>query len=195
MCATAASPGRYLQFSMAPYFNFNFLLPLFVLAYLAALLFNQKPKGSSLNRPIVYHSTFLALVILNILGFLFNLDNNQSSGCLITDQPVFRPTNITYSLISISLFVVAYSTQQKKLRALLISVEFVYWLAKLSYLKGGYAIGIAGVPIREVVIFDATALLLRLVLIRQVLQLTMSTFFLILLSALILFIRRGRFFG
>jgi hypothetical protein len=46
-------------------------------------------------------------------------------------------------------------------------VELLYWIFKLMVIKGGYAVGIGGVPDSDVLLFDSVALTLRLLLIHS----------------------------
>ncbi len=127
---------------------------------------------------------FFVLVGWTIIGFLYWLDNNETEGCEMIEKSIFSTGNTISSFTSIGLLISAYYLKQKQL--LLLSIELMFWLYKLFCVKGGYAVGLTAVPIMTVVYFDIVALALRLILIKRVGQLPVTS--LIIVMPILLFI-------
>jgi hypothetical protein len=158
------------------------------------LLFKLKSKHSWIIKVTSISWIFYALIGLTIIGFLFSLDNNKAFGCIISDTSVLSSNNIIYSGISIGLLTLAYISKDRKKQLLILSVELLFWLYKLFYLKGGYSVGITASPMFGVLCFDIIALTLRLILIKQVAKLRIRTIYMLLPMFLIMFIKVGHYF-
>lgn len=113
---------------------------------------------------------YRVLFILLIVGFFTRLDNSNLYGCIIGVFGVFELDNILYSGLSIVLVLLSYNFRNKRLGVVILIIELAYWSFKLMVIKGGYAVGIVGVPEKMVVIHDFIVLLLRLSLISVMLN-------------------------
>lgn len=109
---------------------------------------------------------YIALMLWTLAGFVFVLDNSMSFGCIAGSgsNRVLNSQNIGYSSISLLLLSVGYFLPGKNAWIILF-FELLYWLIKLLFIKGGYAVGLGGVPDLSVVFFDSVALTLRLLFI------------------------------
>ena len=169
------------------------LIPVSLLIVTGIILFKLNPKNILARKTILYHLTFYSLVAATVIGFFFDLDNNQNSGCIISDDSIFATKNAMYSITSLALLIIAYLTRQRKYQLLIFSSEFMFWLVKFLFLKGGYSVGYIGEPMQSIVLFDSVALALRFALIMQIAQRQIKTFIVLLIVLLITFNMRGHF--
>jgi hypothetical protein len=109
---------------------------------------------------------FTTLILWTLFGFVFMLDNSMAWGCLSGLEETLSIRNITYSGLSILLITTGFFMHNKKGLAILFG-ELVYWTFKLMIAKGGYAVGLGGTPDENILMFDAVALTLRLLLIQS----------------------------
>jgi len=68
-------------------------------------------------------------------------------------------------------------------------LELLYWLLKLFNWKGGYAVGLAGVPAFSVLFFDMIALCLRLMLLNASLQFKFSNNYILIPLVIIFYVK------
>ncbi len=122
---------------------------------------------------------FRLLIIWTLFGFFLRWDNNMFHGCIMGDDRVFALDNIFFSTTSFILLTLGVAFQRINERVWFLFLELFYWLFKLFYLKGGYAVGIAGVPIFTVVFFDMIALCLRIMLMNSSLNFKFSNNYII----------------
>ncbi|MEJ8817352.1 hypothetical protein [Lacibacter sp. H407] len=113
---------------------------------------------------------YLILIAWTIIGFLFRWDNNMQVGCTIQSDNILGQDNIFFSATSIILLTLGVSFQRNNERIWFLFLELLYWLLKLFYWKGGYGVGIGGIPIFTVVFFDMIALFLRIMLLNATLE-------------------------
>ena len=132
---------------------------------------------------------YLLLIALTIVGFLFRLDNNMEEGCMIQSDNVFEQDNIFLSTTSIVLLTVGVSFQRINERIWFIFLELLFWLLKLFYWKGGYAVGIGGLPDFSVLFFDMIAMCLRLMLLNASLQFKFSNNYILIPLVIIFYIK------
>lgn len=170
------------------------LIPTLLLLLGGLLLFKLKSKYNWISKATSIRWTFYALIGLTLIGFLFSFDNNQAFGCIVSETSVFSSNNIIYSAISIGLLTLAYINKDRKNQLVILSLELLFWLYKLLYLKGGYSVGITASPIFGVLYFDIIALTLRLILIKQVAKFRIKTIYMLLPMFLIMFIKVGHYF-
>jgi hypothetical protein len=133
--------------------------------------------------------SFLLLMAWTILGFLFRWDNNMEVGCTIWNDNVFAQDNIFLSATSIILLTVGVSFQKIDERIWFLFLELLFWLLKLFYWKGGYAVGIGGTPMVSVLFFDMVALCLRLMLLNASLQFKFSNNYILIPLVMIFYIK------
>jgi len=110
---------------------------------------------------------FLGLVAWTVFGFLTNNDYTQQWGCIISSEPILSEQNIFYSSVALALLTLGYFIRFRQIGTLILIAELLFWLHKLFIVKGGYAVGLGAVPSLSVLSFDAIALTLRLILIKQ----------------------------
>jgi hypothetical protein len=165
------------------------IIPTLLLLVVGLVLLKLKPKYSWLNKLLSADWIFYSLILFIVIGFLLRLDNNESFGCIIMDNPTFSFDNILYSGISIGLLTFGYKTQQKNIQLIILSGELLFWLYKLFFLKGGYAVGLGGVPMVSVLWYDLVALSLRLLLIKQIAKPQLNFIWILPIVLLILFFR------
>lgn len=113
---------------------------------------------------------FGALIIWTITGFFTRWDNNMIIGCNIYAEQIFDLDNVFFTTASVILLTTGFLFQTKGEGFWFLLFELLYWLIKLFYIKGGYAVSIAGVPLFSVLFFDMIALCLRIMLLNSVLQ-------------------------
>lgn len=116
-----------------------------------------------LSRPITIYS---GLILWTLFGFVFVLDNSMAWGCIGGPVEILSIENISYSGLSVLLITIGFFSPDKKGLIILLG-ESVYWTIKLMTAKGGYVVGLGGTPDEEILIFDAVALTLRLLLIQS----------------------------
>lgn len=120
---------------------------------------------------------FWALVAWTIIGFFTRWDNNMFIGCQIYGDQIFDWDNVFFTSASLTLLYTGMPFQRKGEGTWFILFELLYWLVKLFYIKGGYGVGIAGIPLFAVLFFDMIALCLRLMLLNSFLQLRFTNSF------------------
>ena len=132
---------------------------------------------------------FWLLIVWLLFGFCFRLDNNMFIGCVIETEAIFGLDNVFYSFTSIILLTLGVTFQTKNNRIWFLLLELLFWLVKLFYWKGGYAVDIAGIPIFSVVFYDMIALCLRVLLLNSSLQLRFSNNYFLIPIILFTYIR------
>ena len=129
------------------------------------------------------------LIGWSLLGFFFNLDYTQNSGCIVFEEPVFSAPNVLYSGVALVLLSIGYFLPSRNIGTVVLIAELLFWLYKLYFVKKGYFTGFGGGLSEEVVLFDAIALTLRLMLMKNVLQLPLKTKHVLLVSLVIMAIK------
>ncbi len=111
----------------------------------------------------MYKRTILILLAIGwtIIGFLFQLDLTQRSGCIIFPETFLTPYRISFLVISITFLGICLLSRNENVRQKLVVSEFGIWLAILILLKGGYAVGYGGIPDVKVMGYDYAALFIR----------------------------------
>jgi hypothetical protein len=133
---------------------------------------------------------YLLVCIWTLIGFFFNLDNNQEFGCIYVEPDILATPNVVYSTVSLTLLMKAFFTKDAGYRSMLFKSELLLWLYKMLYLKGGYGVGVSASPLLEVVWFDFFGLAFRLLLINQVISVRMKPSLYVLLVFIIKFIKK-----
>ena len=128
------------------------------LSFLLVIIIKPYNKDIPINKKNVMR--FILGWIL--VGFIFQLDYSESSGCLVGFDTNAIKKSFSFGAISFLLILIAYFNRDNQLEKMLIILELLIWLAKLMFLKGGYAIGFGGVPGIAFVFYDLVAALSRL---------------------------------
>jgi hypothetical protein len=136
---------------------------------------------------------FLILITWSVLGFLTNHDYTQQWGDFIIHEPIFSLQNVFYCGITLLLLLIAYLIPVKPIKVSILSIELLYWLYKLFIIKGGYAVGIGGVPSMSILTFDLIAFILRLQLIKLIISPKFNSLYL-LIPAFVIMILKVAFF-
>lgn len=165
-------------------------LLLIILLLTATLILIKKYGYSNLFSIINQNQiTFIALLVWIVFGFFTQLDYNQDWGCIGGSGYIFSSSNLFYSGIALALVNIGFFAQNKYLKVTILAMELLFWLYKLFLIKGGYAVGIVGVPSSNVVLFDMIALTLRILLIKQLLKLPINALFVSIVSFIIMAIK------
>lgn len=138
----------------------------------------------------LYNDTLLLniLILWLVIGFFFSLDYSNQWGCIIMHQPIFGELNILFSSISLTLILLARFVWNKKIKTVVLILELLFWIAKLMIYKGGYAVGLAAFPQFKIVCYDIVALLLRLLVIRNI-TLQIRNFYISTITILIILVK------
>lgn len=138
--------------------------------------FSAKPK-----------TLYLLLIGWTIFGFFTKLDYTLQWGCIVSYEPTFSSENIFFSGTAIGLLSFGVFIPKRQIGILILFAELLFWLFKLFFIKGGYAVGIGG-PSYEVLAFDFIALALRLLFLKQLglLPVRISTMFILVLLIMLL---------
>ena len=175
------------------------LIPLiFLLGLLSGLVWFLKARLANHKLVSYLHSprtTYLLLIIWTIFGFLETLDYTQQWGCIISHEPIFSSANVIYTGTAIGLVSLGVFIPKKQVGTIILLSEILFWLYKLFFVKGGYIVGIGGVPSIEVLAFDTIALTLRLILIKQVSRFPLRTIWALTLVLIIMLIKIQFFRG
>jgi hypothetical protein len=166
------------------------LIPLFILfgllgglSWLINVKYSDKIWVDRLENPI---TTYTVLIGWTSFGFFTNLDYIQNCGCIVSAEPIFSTENIFYSGTAMVLLSLGVFIRSRTIVKVLLICELLFWLYKLTLVKGGYAVGFGGIPSIGVLAFDTIALTLRLILIKQILQVRIKTLFLLLITFIIM---------
>ncbi len=120
-------------------------------------------KGTHIPGIRLFFNRYLILTLLLVwiaIGYVFKLDYNNLFGCCIGPEPNLLYYKV-YSGISFSLILLCFLIRFRYIQLALLTIECIYWLLKLFIIKGGYAVGFAGVPIISVVLYDFIGILIR----------------------------------
>lgn len=134
-------------------------------------------------------TTFVALIFWIVFGFFTQLDYNQDWGCIGGGGYIFSNSNMFYSGIALALVNIGFFSSNKNLKIIILIVELLFWLSKLFLVKGGYAVGIGGVPSSDVVLFDMISISLRILLVKQLFKLPINALFVSIVSFIIMAIK------
>lgn len=125
-----------------------------------------------------------------LFGFLFGLDYTVDTGCIPIYEPRFGLKSILFTSISCVLIIASIFIKKRNLTTVLLLIELVSWVAKLLFIKGGYAIGFGGDPSFMIVLYDLLAVFFRLLLLRSILDVKITILTLIIgLSILVIAVK------
>lgn len=110
---------------------------------------------------------YILLLSWIVLGYLLHIDFTQMWGCLAFDFAGITKFKIAIISTSVFLFTFSLLIQERKKRASVVMIELITWFTLLLILKGGYALGYAGVAKDDILIYDFIGLLLRLCLLSE----------------------------
>ena len=142
-------------------------------------------KEKIIRQPFNYY----LLTGLLIAGFFFRLDYSDRFGCIIFAEPVFELKNILFSTISITLVLLSFFPEKRTIKLTFISLELLFWIAKLFLFKGGYVTGIAGTADLEISLFDTATLALRLFIINSLLKTNVNQIYVLICTIIIMLIK------
>jgi len=114
------------------------------------------------------NNSFIFLLVWIVYGFFEGLDYTERFGCIVDFEPIFSAENISYSTISFILILSAFLIKIPRFKKVLFSTELIYWISKLMIFKGGYVVGIGGVPDSSILLFDFISILLRLYILTKI---------------------------
>jgi len=141
------------------------------------------------KRIITQPYNYYALLGLLVFGFFTNLDYNDRWGCIVGGESIFDTKNILFSSISIILVASSFIIKSRILKLSFVLIEFVFWIAKLFYFKGGYVVSIAAAPDPIVSFYDSTALALRLFIITGLLKANIKIIYILICTLIIMAIK------
>ena len=104
------------------------------------------------------------VILLTSLGFITKLDFTQNWGCLYLDESYLLPYRAAFTGVSLSLLYIGLKVKNERSKLLITTGELIFWISLLLILKGGYAVGIGGVPKETILLYDFISLLVRLIL-------------------------------
>ncbi len=160
-----------------------------ILLLLVRLAARLKKKYSVAQKATSTTAAFCYVIGIILFGFTFWLDNNLQFGCITFYLPVFSSHNLLYSGVSLAIIILAYFVNNKTAKLILLSGELLFWIYKLFLLKGGYSVGISSGISLEILFFDCSALLFRLILLNKIAQLPIKLFWLFVISTVIFVIK------
>ena len=114
------------------------------------------------------------IICLNLLAYFSDNFLSQQWGCIISYERYLVPYRITLLSISCTLIFIALLKPGSNLSQKLVSGEFILTLLVIFFIKGGYAVGIVGVP-TNVFYFDLAGIFLRSLLVCQLFELNYFT--------------------
>ena len=163
---------------------------LFIISVAVYFYLKRKGKFPYMWTKHLYNGKLLLKILLIwiAIGFFLSLDYSDQWGCIIQYQPFWSKLNILFSFISIALILIAIVVRNKKMKAIFLIVELVFWIGKLMVYKGGYTVGLAAFPQTRIVSYDVVALFLRLIVIRNV-TFQLRTFYLATLTVIIILVK------
>lgn len=140
------------------------------------LLINWITKYKDFGIRLNENTGFKFLLCWIIFGFVTRLDYSDAWGCIIGLEPILESRNILFSTISFGVIFLAFKTENVKLKKTFLVIELVYWIAKLITFKGGYTVGYGGIPNFRIVFYDLVAVLARLFILIQILEVNQFKF-------------------
>ena len=163
-----------------------FLILVIIICLLSKL--NEKVgfwKEKIIQQPFNYY----LLIGLLIVGFFLRLDYSDRFGCIVGGEAIFELKNILFSAISIALILLSFFSKKKPFKISFISLELLFWTAKLFLFKGGYNVGIGGEADTLISFYDATTLALRVFIINSLLKTNIYQVFILIFTIIVMSIK------
>jgi hypothetical protein len=119
---------------------------------------------------------------LIIIGFFFRLDYSDRFGCFIFDEPIFELKNVLFSAISTILILLSFFSKKRTIKITFISLELLFWIAKLFLFKGGYIVGYMAAADPLISFYDTAALALRVSIIISLLNVNIKQIYILIFT-------------
>lgn len=141
-----------------------------------------------------YKTPIKILLGLILLGSIIGIENSQAFGCM-NGLEMISIGNLIFFLISSFLLYKAIKTSDPKLVFILVLIETIIWILKYVFYKGGYITGFGGTPNPLNVVYDFTAIIIRIWLLLRLSNKIKHTILLSISTALILVILKINIFA
>lgn len=141
-----------------------------LLSLLGVLLKTRGRIADAFNQVLSQRRVTVMLLAFAVLGFLSTLENSTMAGCVFFGESIFSLESIVLSSISITLILIILKSKNKHWQQIAFISEFVLWVLKLFFFKGGYMVGFEGTPAPLMVVYDATSIAIRLLLLNYLFQ-------------------------
>ena len=132
---------------------------------------------------------YYLLIGLLIIGFFFRLDYSDRFGCIRFEEPVFETKNILFSVTSMILVLLSFFSKKRTIKLTFISLELLFWTAKLFLFKGGYVVNILGTADLYISLYDTATLALRLFIIVSLLEMNIKHVYIFIFTTIIMSIK------
>jgi hypothetical protein len=103
------------------------------------------------------------LIGMVLIGSIIGIENSQAFGCVIEFE-MLSLSNLLFLMISLILFISIKKTQNLNTKIILCSIELAIWIGKYFFYKGGYISGFSGEPNIFNVVYDFSAISVRMLL-------------------------------
>ena len=142
-------------------------------------------KEKIIQQPFNYY----LLIGLLIIGFFFRLDYSDRFGCIRSEEPVFEGKNILFSVTSMILVLLSFFSKKRAIKLTFISLELLFWIAKLFLFKGGYVVNYSGTADLYISLYDTATLTLRLFIIVSLLEMNIKHVYIFIFTTIIMSIK------
>ncbi len=134
------------------------LIPIWILFIGTYSLYKKYPKSKTLQLISKKKTVYILLILLLIIGFIFNLDYHRQIGCFVQNESTFSELKFILVGSSILLLTIGYLKSNKKIGIAILIAEFIFWTLKSLYFNSSMDLIIPGY-------FTMTCWLLRYTLI------------------------------
>ena len=142
-------------------------------------------KEKIIQQPVNYY----LLIGLLLIGFFFRLDYSNRFGCIIFEEPIFELKNILFSTISITLVLLSFFFKKRMIKLAFISLELLFWIAKLFLFKGGYVVSIMAAADPLISFYDTATLALRFFTVISLLKININQIFVLICTIIVMCIK------
>ena len=129
------------------------------------------------------------MIGLLIVGFLLRLDYSDRFGCIRFAEPIFELKNVLFSAISVTLILLSFFSKKRTIKFTFISLELLFWTAKLFLFKGGYVVNYFGTADLYISLYDTATLALRLFIINSLLKTNINQIYVLICTIIIMSIK------
>lgn len=142
---------------------------------------------------IINKISYNTLLYILVFGFLSGLDFTDAWGCVIMPHFFFLTPLSLFTILSFGAIYSAKVSKRTALAKFILIGELVFYIFRLIFFKGGYAVGFAGSPDLIVLAYDAISILVRLILLLKVMKLKIRIIPILLLTIATLY-TKSQFF-
>ena len=126
---------------------------------------------------------YYLLIGLLVIGVFFKLDYFDSG----FEECIFEVRNILFSVTSIVLVLLSFFSKNRTAKLAFISLELLFWTAKLFLFKDGYLF--SGMAYPHISLYDTATLTLRLFIVKSLLKANIKQIYIFIITIIAMFVK------